>query len=39
MAIDAAFKLACLSVTHKLNPLALCRKRLINASRAAYVQL
>jgi hypothetical protein len=35
----ATFKLECLSITHKLNPLALCRKLLINASRTAYAQL
>jgi hypothetical protein len=39
MAIDAAFKLACLSLTHKLNPFAVCRKPLINASCAAYAPL
>jgi hypothetical protein len=39
MAIYATFKLECLSLTHKLNPFALCRKLLINASRAAYAQL
>ena len=39
MAIDATFKLECLSITNKLNPFALCRKLLINASRTAYAQL
>jgi hypothetical protein len=39
MAIYATFKLECLSITHKLNPFALCRKLLINASRSAYAQL
>ncbi len=39
MAIYATFKLECLSITNKLNPFALCRKRLINASRSAYAQL
>jgi hypothetical protein len=39
MAIYATFKLECLSITNKLNPFALCRKLLINASRAAYAQL
>lgn len=39
MAICAAFKLECLSLQHKLNPFALCRKLLINASQAAYAQL
>ena len=39
MAIVATFKLECLSITHKLNPFALCRKLLINASRSAYAQL
>ena len=39
MAIYAAFKLECLSITNKLNPFALCRKLLINASRTAYAQL
>lgn len=39
MAIYATFKLECLSITNKLNPFALCRKLLINATRAAYAQL
>ena len=39
MAIVAAFKLECLSHSNKLNPFALCRKLLINASRSAYEQL
>jgi hypothetical protein len=39
MAIYATFKLECLSITNKLNPFALCRKLLINASRSAYAQL
>jgi hypothetical protein len=39
MSICAAFKLECLSIKTKLNPFALCRKLLINASRAAYAQL
>ena len=39
MAIYATFKLECLSITNKLNPFALCRKLLINASRTAYAQL
>ena len=39
MAIYATFKLQCLSLAHKTNPFALCRKLLINASRSAYVQL
>ena len=39
MSIYATFKLECLSITNKLNPFALCRKLLINASRAAYAQL
>ena len=39
MAIYAAFKLECLSRKNKLNPFALCRKLLINASRSAYAQL
>ena len=36
MAIYATFKLECLSITNRLNPFALCRKLLINASRSAY---
>lgn len=39
MSIYAAFKLECLSSKKKLNPFALCRKLLINASRAAYAEL
>jgi len=39
MAIYATFKLECLSIANNLNPFALCRKLLINASRAAYTQL
>ena len=39
MAIYAAFKLECLGISNKLNPFALCRKLLINASRSAYAQL
>ena len=39
MAIYATFKLECLSIANKLNPFALCRKLLINASRSAYAQL
>lgn len=39
MAIYATFKLECLSIANKLNPFALCRKLLINASRTAYAQL
>lgn len=39
MAICAAFKLECLSMKSQLNPFALCRKLLINASRSAYAQL
>jgi hypothetical protein len=39
MAIYATFKLECLSIKNKLNPFALCRKLLINASRSAYAQL
>jgi hypothetical protein len=39
MAIYATFKLECLSIANKLNPFALCRKLLINATRAAYAQL
>ncbi|MFT5535258.1 MAG: hypothetical protein ACI802_003692, partial [Candidatus Paceibacteria bacterium] len=31
--------LECLSIKSKLNPFALCRKLLINASRTAYAQL
>ena len=39
MAIYATFKLECLGIANKLNPSALCRKLLINASRTAYAQL
>jgi hypothetical protein len=39
MSICAAFKLECLSIKNKINPFALCRKLLINASRTAYAQL
>ena len=39
MAIVATFKLECLSLKSKSNPFAICRKLLINASRAAYVEL
>jgi hypothetical protein len=39
MAICATFKLTCLSIKTKLNPFALCRKLLINASRSAYAEL
>jgi hypothetical protein len=39
MSICATFKLECLSIKSKLNPFALCRKLLINASRSAYAQL
>ena len=39
MAIYATFKLECLSIANHLNPFALCRKLLINASRSAYLQL
>ncbi|PHV09914.1 IS701 family transposase, partial [Chitinimonas sp. BJB300] len=39
MTICAAFKLECLSIKTQKNPFALCRKLLINASRAAYDQL
>jgi len=39
MAICATFKLECLSLKSKLNPFALCRKLLINATRAAYEEL
>lgn len=39
MSILAAFKLECLSIKNKLNPFALCRKLLINASRSAYAEL
>ena len=39
MAIYATFKLECLGIANKLNPFALSRKLLINASRTAYAQL
>jgi len=39
LAICATFKLECLSAKNKLNPFALCRKLLINATRTAYAQL
>jgi len=39
MAMVAPFKLECLSLSNTLNPFALCRKLLINASRSAYQQL
>jgi hypothetical protein len=39
MAIPAAFRLECLSLNHKLNPFALCRRLRFNASRAVYAQL
>lgn len=39
MSICATFKLECLSIKNRLNPFALCRKLLINASRAAYAEL
>jgi hypothetical protein len=39
MSICAAFKLECLSIKTRLNPFALCRKLLINASRTAYAEL
>ena len=39
MAIYATFKLDCLGIANKLDPFALCRKLLINASRTAYAQL
>jgi Transposase DDE domain len=39
MSVCAAFKLECLSIKNKLNPFALCRKLLINASRTAYAEL
>ena len=39
MSIYATFKLECLSIKNKLNPFALCRKLLINASRTAYAEL
>ena len=39
LAICATFKLECLSLQKRLNPFALCRKLLLNASRAAYQEL
>lgn len=39
MAICATFKLEGLSIKNNLNPFAICRKLLINASRAAYAEL
>lgn len=39
MSICAAFKLECLGLKNKLSPFAMCRKLLINASRAAYAEL
>jgi hypothetical protein len=39
MSICAAFKLESLSVKNNLNPFAICRKLLINASRSAYDEL
>lgn len=39
MSICATFKLECLSLKRNLNPFAMCRKLLINASRAAYAEL
>ena len=39
MSICAVFKLECLSIKNRINPFALCRKLLINASRTAYAQL
>ncbi|MDF1485165.1 hypothetical protein PY257_08225, partial [Ramlibacter sp. H39-3-26] len=39
MVMYATFRLECLSIMNKLNPFALCRKLLINASRTAYAQL
>lgn len=39
MSICAAFRLECLSIKNNLNPFALCRKLLINASRSAYEEL
>jgi hypothetical protein len=39
LSICAVFKLECLSLKNKLNPFALCRKLLINASRSAYDEL
>ncbi len=39
MSIVAALKLECLSLKSKDNPFAICRKLLINASRAVYAEL
>jgi hypothetical protein len=39
MSICAAFKLESLSIKNNLNPFAICRKLLINASRSAYEEL
>lgn len=39
MSLCAVFKLEGLSIKHKLNPFALCRKLLINASLTAYAEL
>jgi hypothetical protein len=39
LSICATFKLECLSLKAKLNPFALCRKLLINATRSAYAEL
>ena len=39
MSICATFKLECLSIKNSLNPFALCRKLLINATRCAYEEL
>jgi hypothetical protein len=39
MAIYVTFKLECLSIMNKLNPIALCRRLLINASRTAHARL
>jgi hypothetical protein len=39
LSICATFKLECLSLKAKLNPLAVCRKLLINATRSAYAEL
>ena len=39
MSICAAFKLECLSLKHKINPFALCRKLLVQANQAALAEL
>ena len=39
MVLCAMFKLECLSLQRKLNPFALCKKRLINATQAAFEEL